>query len=124
METADPTPDELRRWAYSSAPEPMMDFDVIVAEPDLLPTLLDLVAEPQCPARRYLLGSLYCLVGHSDLGDPRIEAATRQAQVSDDAWLRTWGRRARAVIDHPAARDRAEWCGWSGLRTRPDEETC
>jgi hypothetical protein len=121
VDEVNPTPEEVRRWAYSGAPEPMQDFDIIVAEPEMLPTLLNLVGDHGCPKRKFLLGSLYCLIGHSSLDDLRITEAARQASTSDDAWLRTWGRRANAVLAHPATRDREDWCGWQGLRTRPDD---
>ena len=44
-----PTDDEIRRWAYSDAPEPMEDFEIIVADPEHLPILMALVADPSCP---------------------------------------------------------------------------
>jgi hypothetical protein len=100
----------------------MQDFDIIVAEPEMLPTLLKLVGDHRCPTRKYLLGSLYCLIGHSSLDDLRIAEAARQSSESDDAWLRTWGRRVEAVLARPATRDREYWCGWQGLRTRPDDD--
>jgi hypothetical protein len=114
-----PTDDEIRRWAYSGAPEPMQDFDIIVADPEHLPTLMSLVADPDCLQRAYLLGSLYCLVGHTDLTDPRLTLALVTARASTDSWLRTWATRADAVVADPASRNRDDWCGWGGYRTRP-----
>jgi hypothetical protein len=42
----------------------MEDWDIIVADLPNLELLLALVGDQACPAREYLLGSLYCLVGH------------------------------------------------------------
>jgi hypothetical protein len=52
-----PTDDEIRRWAYSGALEPMQDFDIIIADPEHLPTLINLVSDMGCHRHEYLLGS-------------------------------------------------------------------
>lgn len=122
VDEANPTPHEIIRWARSDADEPMQDFDIIVAEPEMLRTLLDLVGDPECPKRKYLLGSLYCLVGHSRLDDPRIAEAVLRALGSDDPWLRTWARRTQAVLSDPVSRNRDDWCGWQGYQTQPSDE--
>lgn len=109
-----PTPAELRRWAYSGAPEPMEDFDVIAAEVRLLPTLTDLASDPACPSREYLLGSMYCLVGHEDRNDPRLAEAVAAAAASPDASMRTWAERVQQVLRSPDTFCRGDWCGWSG----------
>ena len=116
---ANPTDEEIRQWALADAVPPMEDFDVLVADLEHLPTLLELVGDPSCPARRYLLGSLYCLVGHSDLRDQRILDGVVMAEHADDSWLRTWAARTRQVLEHPETRDGDDWCGWHGFRTVP-----
>lgn len=63
VDEVNPTRDEIRAWAYSGAVEPMEDSDVIIADLENLDLLLDLVSDPACLSRRYLLGTLYCLVG-------------------------------------------------------------
>ncbi|GHH62424.1 hypothetical protein GCM10017774_90140 [Lentzea cavernae] len=114
-----PTPDELRAWAYSDAPEPMQDWDTLIAEPGNLPLLLQLVADPTCPSRSYILASLYCFVGHYDRSAPELRDAIALAEQTDVPWLTTWARRARQVIDHPESFNRSDWCGWPGYATRP-----
>ena len=117
-----PTSEEIRAWAYSNALEPYEDFDILIAEPAHVATLICLASDPSCPSRSYILGSLYCLVGHSDLGDPRLSAAVDEALASADPMVKTWAKRSRRVIDEPGARTRNEWCGLDGLRTRPVED--
>jgi hypothetical protein len=119
VDEVNPTPDELRTWAYSAEAEPTQDFDILVAEPAMLPTLLEAVGDVSCPKRSYLLGSLYCLVGHTPLDDPRLGAAVDAAGAASDAWVRTWAARASEVIADPASRNRDDWCNDEGLRTRP-----
>lgn len=116
-----PTDEEICRWAYSDAPEPIEDFEIIVADPEHLPTLLDLLADPECPRRDFALASLYCLVGHTDLSDPRLTASLAVARHSPEPWVRTWADRTAAVVTDPSGRDRADWCGWQGYRNRPTE---
>jgi hypothetical protein len=92
----------------------------IIAEPENLAFLLDLVADRGCPSRRYLLGSLYCMVGHSDRSDPRLETGVAAAQQMTDPWLTTWASRVRQVMYQPESFNRADWCGWPGYADRPE----
>ncbi|TCO49030.1 hypothetical protein EV646_1037 [Kribbella antiqua] len=90
-----------------------------MAEPEHLELLVRLVEDPACPARRWLLGSLYCTVGHTDHTDPRIAAAIGEAERSTEPWLTTWARRSRHVLENPENFDRDDWCGSDTLATRP-----
>jgi hypothetical protein len=119
VDEVNPTHDEIRAWAVSGAVAPMEDWDIIIAEPMNLAVLLDLVSDQAVPGRRYLLGSMYCLIGHSDLADPRVLSAVAAAKESSDAWVATWGRRAQQVLADPSMFDRADWCGWPGLAANP-----
>ena len=120
-DVVNPTASEIEAWAYNDAPEPMEDFQVIVADPEFATALVGLVGDPECPKRAYLLGSLYCLVGHTPHGDERLHEAVLIAEGSSDPWLSTWARRSRHVINHPDDFNRDDWCGWNGLRTTPME---
>ena len=59
----DPTPAELRAWAYH--PDPSLlhtmppDWDLLVSGDRLIGTLFDLAMDPACPARRFALHCLY-----------------------------------------------------------------
>jgi hypothetical protein len=119
VDEVNPTQDEIRAWAYSGAMEPMEDWDIIVADLENVDLLLDLVGDQACPARRYLLGCLYCLVGHSDRADPRLLGAAHSAAQSADPWVATWARRVSQILADPAAFDRGAWCGPEGLRIDP-----
>jgi hypothetical protein len=114
----EPTGDEIRAWAYSGARFPEQDWDIFMAEPEHLELLVRLVEDPACPARRWLLGSLYCTVGHTDHADPRIAAAIGEAERSTKPWLTTWARRSRHVLENPENFDRDDWCGLDTLATR------
>jgi hypothetical protein len=120
VDEVNPTQDEIRAWAHSGAVEPMQDWDIVIAEPENLELLLDLVGDQACPSRRYLLGSLYCLIGHSDRADPRLLSAAIAAEASSDAWVAAWGRRVHQVLANPSTFNRDDWCGWQGLRVSPE----
>ncbi|MBP2454121.1 hypothetical protein [Mycolicibacterium lutetiense] len=120
VDVVNPTPAEIRTWAYSGAFEPMQDWDLIVADIDNLELLLELIGDRACPAREYLLDCLYCLVGHSNLSDPRLLSAGEAARASSDAWIATWGRRICHVAKHASDFQRADWCGRGGYRSDPD----
>ncbi|GAT00347.1 uncharacterized protein RMCFA_0461 [Mycolicibacterium fortuitum subsp. acetamidolyticum] len=120
VDVVNPTPDEIRAWAYSGAFEPMQDWDLVIADVDNLQLLLELIGDQACPARDYLLGSLYCLFGHSDRTDPRLLSAADAAQTGSDPWIATWGRRVCRVVENPSEFNRADWCDWDGYRLTPN----
>jgi hypothetical protein len=120
-DVANPTPDEIRAWAYRGAVEPMQDWDILIAEPGNLPVLVELVADCECPSRKYILRSLYCLVGHSDRPDFRLRDAVTTAEEATDPWLTTWAHRVRELIDQPARFNRQDWCGFPGYAEQPTE---
>ncbi|MFV8170899.1 hypothetical protein [Mycolicibacterium peregrinum] len=93
IDVVNPTPEEIRAWAYGGAFEPMQDWDLVIAGIDNVELLLELIGDRECPARDYLLDSLYCLFGHSDLADPRLLRAAEEARAASDPWVATWGRR-------------------------------
>lgn len=121
---AQPSADEIRAWANCNDPEPLEDWDVVLAEPSRAGVLVDLVAQEKCPSRRYLLGALYLLVGEAvrtqfaavaltDL-EPLIDAA----RASGDAWLGVWADRSEHLVAHPDAFDYRDWCA-GGPAKRP-----
>ncbi len=119
-DVVNPTQEEIRAWAYSGAIEPMQDWDLIIADVDNLDLLLKLIGDQACPARRYLLDSLYCLFGHSDRTDPRLLRAAETARAASDTWIASWGRRVCQAAGHPSEFNRADWCGRDGFRLDPD----
>jgi hypothetical protein len=105
---------------HTAAQSSRWRWDIIIADLENLELLLDLVGDPACPSRRYLLGSLYCLVGHSDRADSRLASASIAATKSSDEWVAAWGRRVRRVLADPSEFKRDDWCGWQGLRVDPE----
>ena len=114
-----PTHDDIRAWASSGAVAPMQDWDIVIAFPENIDLLLELVSDQSVPSRRFLLGSMYCMVGHCDHADARVLSAAERARESDDAWVSTWGRRVLKILADPPTFDRDDWCGWPGFAADP-----
>jgi hypothetical protein len=121
----DPTDDELRQWALGDGRWPVQDFDLMVAEHNRLPVLLELTSSPQ---REFFLRCLYLIVGdavrsnfnttmRSDLEDAldRAELALRDPAI--DRWVSD----SRALIAHPETFTYDDWCdgGLARLAARP-----
>jgi hypothetical protein len=111
-----PTAVELRAWAYANAYQPEQDFEMMLGGPEVLPVVVECAEDPGCPTREFMLVSLYCTVGHLHRDDrQRVRAVALGSCESDDPAVRTWGRRAVAVIDAPESMDRSQWCGFPSL---------
>lgn len=113
-----PTAAELRTWAYANAYEPSQDFEMMLDGREVLPVVVECAEDPGCPTKDFMLIALYCTVGHVDDDDrQRVRAVALQSCGSTDPAVRTWGRRAVAVIDQPELMDRDDWCGSPSLAT-------
>ncbi|MGY0230447.1 hypothetical protein PT931_01530 [Longispora urticae] len=124
----DPTGAEMREWAYhpdsvSLAGLPP-DWDLLVAQDSLIPTLYELAADAQCPARRFALHCLYIYTADAVRTDFRAHPKRRLKKMIDraggepDEQLRMWAANAQALISHPELFDYAEWCQ-GGLVRKP-----
>ncbi|MFD4255863.1 hypothetical protein [Amycolatopsis thermoflava] len=121
-------PEELRAWAYDpDAQEPYEDWDLMISDVELGPTLVELVADPNCPHREYLLGVLYILSGDAVRTEywrasrADLEEVVRRAEQTSDQWVMTWARRTRALIAAPEMFEYYAWCD-HGLARRPVDD--
>jgi hypothetical protein len=123
-DAASPTPEEIRAWAMCNDPEPMEDWDLVLADLRHAPVLVDLVADEKCPSRRYLLIALYGLVGNavrsgfSEAPQGDLEALLAKARITANSWLEAWADRSEHLIANPGEFDYALWCA-GGLAKRP-----
>jgi hypothetical protein len=115
-----PTPQEIRSWAHTTADPPEQDWELAVSGyPDLLVELVDdPMAEPY--ARLFLLRALYILVG--DVVRARSHLAQRSGLVTADKLeatiadasvrcepLQRWAGRARALLAGTTAFTYDDW---------------
>lgn len=117
---ADPTPGELRRWAYQPDSVPLdtmpPDWDLLITGDHLIGTIFDLAVDPGCPARRFALHCLYIYAADgirtSFRAHPRrrLRKLVEQAEVGGDELLGTWAHNTRVLLARPELFDYHEWC--------------
>jgi hypothetical protein len=116
----DPTPAELRAWAYhpSSVPLETMppDWDLLVSGDHLIPTLFELAMDRSCPARRFALHCLYIYAADGIRTNfrahpkRRLRRMVEQAEQEGDDMISIWAHNARMLLARPDLFDYREWC--------------
>ena len=123
-DAANPTAEEIRAWAGCNDPEPMEDWDLVLARLKYADVLVELVANEDCPSRRYLLGALYALVGEAvrsqfqGVSEPELKQVLAKARATGNAWAASWAARSAQLMANPEEFDYAAWCA-GGLAKRP-----
>ena len=122
-----PTPAELRAWAYdpkAGPPKVSGQWDLVLADDELMPTWVELAADPICPKRTFALHCLYLYAadavrtGFRAHPRRRVKKLLDRAQATDDAWVTLWVTNTKALIADPNLFDYHEWCA-GGLARRP-----
>jgi hypothetical protein len=121
----DPTDAELRAWAQSGDLAPMEDWDLVIAEPERAPVLIELATSGPPESRRFFLHCLYLLVGDAvrsrfntaprDAIETALAAAEPRAAESESIAL--WLARSRRLLEHQDEFEYDAWCG-GGLARR------
>ncbi len=113
-----PSPDEIREWAYTpGAVEPCQDWDLALAWTRHEYALLELASDDTCPARRYILSVLYLIVGDAvrtgfrNTPRPIIEAFIRRATEYRHSDVSRWQARSEELLRRPELFDYDRWCG-------------
>ena len=113
-----PTPDELRTWAYDAgATWPNEDWDLAVTRDDRSAAILQFATDLACPSRNFFLRCLYLLVGDA----VRSNVAIHRREVVLDLLARIpdecppdvarWAERSRTLLSGPSdAVDYDLWC--------------
>ncbi|HIV57785.1 MAG TPA: hypothetical protein H9902_07490 [Candidatus Stackebrandtia faecavium] len=122
-----PQPEELREWAYDAnagPPKISAEWDLVLADDALMPTLVELAADPVCPKRTFALHCLYLYAadavrtGFRAHPRRRVKKLLDRANQTGDAWVKLWVTNTKALIDDPNLFDYREWCQ-GGLARRP-----
>jgi hypothetical protein len=116
----DPTPAELRAWAYHPDTIPLTsmpaDWDLLVAGDHLILTLFELAMDRSCPARRFALHCLYIYAADgirtNFTAHPkrRLRRMVEQAEQEGDELMRIWGHNTRMLLARPDLFDYHDWC--------------
>jgi len=115
----DPTPDELRAWAYNPDSVPLEDmpenWDLLVSGDRLINTLFELAMDRTCPARRFALHCLYIYAADSIRTNfkahprRRLRKLVEQAQMGDEP-MATWAHNTLVLMSKPDLFDYHDWC--------------
>lgn len=124
----DPSPEEVRAWAYHPEAVPVQqmppDWDLLLAGDALAPTLFELAMDRKCPARRFALHCLYIYAGDSIRHNAstqrrrRLRKFIKRAQEVGDEQMSVWAHNCRLLTSHPELFDHEEWME-GGLVRRP-----
>ena len=112
-----PSPDEIRRWAYTvDAAEPCQDWDLALLWSCHEKALLECASDGACPNQIYMLGVLYLVIGDAvrtnfrTRSRPIIEGFLSRGDDYKHPVIRTWQERSRALLRDPSSFNYDEWC--------------
>lgn len=116
----DPTPAELREWAYQPDSVPLEtmppDWDLLVSGDHLIGTLFDLALDQACPARRFAVHCLYIYAadgirtGFRAHSWRRLRKLLEQAEANGDEMLATWAHNSRVLRARQELFNYHDWC--------------
>jgi hypothetical protein len=124
----DPTPAELRAWAFHpdsvTAQDMPPEWDLLVAGDPLVNTLLELALDRSCPARRFALHCLYIYAADAIRtkfrAHPkrRLRRLVERAEDEGDELLVLWAHNTRMLLAMPELFEYRDWCE-GGLVRQP-----
>jgi hypothetical protein len=116
----DPTPAELRAWAYHPASVPLEsmppEWDLLVSGDHLIGTLFDLAMDRNCPARRFALHCLYIYAADGIRTQfrahpkRRLRKLVEQAEEYGDELMEVWAHNSRVLLARQDLFDYYDWC--------------
>ncbi|BCJ71872.1 MULTISPECIES: hypothetical protein [Catellatospora] len=116
----DPTPNELRTWAYAPESVPLTamppDWDLLVSGDRLINTLFDLAMDTSCPARRFALHCLYIYAadairtGFKAHPRRKLRKLVEEAEEEGDEQMAVWAHNTRVLLARPGLFDYNDWC--------------
>jgi hypothetical protein len=120
----DPTPEDLRLWAYTpdaQYPDEMsQDWDLCVISFERAPLMIEFASDDNCPNRRFFLACLYTMAGdcvRNEAGRrniPQLRAVLGSLPEKPNRLVDLWAQRTRNLLDHPESYDYDSW-GWGDL---------
>ena len=106
IEWDDITPEVIREWAYDEAAYLIsQDEDLLLYQWELLPVMLELIADPNCPKRQWIYFALCQLTRESvtrrgEAGQAELSHAIASLEPPTEDWLADWYAYTQRVLDY------------------------
>ena len=122
----DPSPDEIREWAYTvDAEEPCQDWDLALLWSGHEKALLECASDDACPNRIRMLGILYLVVGDAVRSNfrsrPRavVDGFIKRGDDCEHPSIKLWQSRSHALLRDVSSFEYEAWCA-GGLARAAD----
>lgn len=110
-----PTPEEIKIWAYSDEKIPEQDWELAVNSFDNIPMICTFIDDENCNHTSFFLSSLYVFTGDIIMSG-EIEEIERLSVLLDKVEmtaksekLYAWIKRSKHLIQHPNTYDYTYW---------------
>lgn len=110
-----PTPEEIRRWAYSNEKIPEQDWELAVNSVENIPMICTFIDDEQCIRASFFLSSLYVFTGDVVRSGEKEDITVllllldRVAVSPKTEKLKAWIERSKHLIQNPEEYDYEYW---------------
>ncbi len=116
-DTWNPTPEEIKRWAYSKDRIPEQDWELALYSGDNISMICSFVEDPECTTkhRHFFLRCLYVYTGdivrvqHSESMASLLDLLNQLEQTARSQELQAWITRSKELIESPENYTYAYW---------------
>lgn len=110
-----PSPNEIRTWAYSDLKIPEQDWELAVNSFDNIPMICSFIEDKQCKHISFFLGSLYVFTGDivkagiKNEIDRLKDLLLKIEKTATSEELKAWITRSKTLLQDPSKYNYAYW---------------
>ena len=110
-----PSPEEIRAWAYSNEKIPEQDLELAVNSFENIPMICTFIDDEKCTHTSFFLSSLYVFTGdivRSGITEDIVslhELVDHVTKTAKSEQLKNWVERSKHLIKHPKEYDYDYW---------------